>query len=136
MVAIPSRVLLFRCLLLCVLARLGKTGASCSDIRPFVLANRILRRTSEALFPASSEGRMAVKSYKQVTLVFRDRVGAAVERFVFTVLITPGAGVLSVTLLPMMPSILYLLVYTLVANQAVLQSKGPFAGLTFVRSLP
>lgn len=77
---------------------------------------------------------MATRPHKQVTLVFRDGVGAAMERFVFTVLVPPGAGVFSVTLLPMMPSILYLLMYTLMANQAVLQSKGPFTGLTLVRS--
>lgn len=120
-VAVPSRQMIFCSLLLCSLAGLHKTKAtSYSDSGLFVLADWILGRIGKTLLSASSDRGMATEPRKRVTLIFWDRIGTAVQRVIFAILVAPWASILAVTFLPVVPWVLSFLMYALMANQAML----------------
>lgn len=127
--AVP-RFLVFRHLFLRALGGLGEAGAA-----PLLSTGGVRDRSGQGLVPTPHEGRMATDAPRGVTLAFGDGVGAAVAGLVLTVFSTPRLRLLPVALLAVVSGIFDFLVDALVTDQAVLQSEGPFTGLTLVRSL-
>lgn len=122
--------LVFCHLFLHALGWLGEAGAA-----PLLSAGRVHDHAGQGLVSAPHEGRVATDAPRGVALAFGDGVGAAVAGLILTVFSAPRLRLLLVALLTMVSGIFDFLVDALVTDQAVLQSEGPFAGLTLVRSL-
>lgn len=121
------RFLVFRRLFLRALGGLGRAA--------LLSAGGVQGRAGQGLAPAPRQGRVAADASRGVALAFGDGVGAAVAGLVLAVFSAPRLRLLLVALLPVVSGVFDFLVDALVTDQAVLQSEGPFAGLTLVRSL-